>query len=323
MLLGDRETMYKVEKITFEEKEKLLSKIYSRPLHELKANLYGTCVKFFTDSREHKEMWEDNFHPMLDSIRPHARVISIKRGKGMKVRYEPVSKTVIIENCTYYGWIKSIALGLVAEFLEDFKSEHRRYSIHGSYVDFGGNGIAMIGPSGSGKTTLTYGLLLEKYANFLTDDWMFVRLANDVLVNSSEKNSYVRGNITSDWKQYARKMKDMCLKKCSGGREIVDVRMLFGEERIFERSVMGAAVLLINEKGKEAFREMEAKEAVEHLVKNDFCNPHQLSRNPGKTWGRKKFFSELFERVPVYCLNIANESPSESISRILGIIDEE
>jgi hypothetical protein len=315
--------MYKVEKITPEEKEKALSGIYSSPLHESKANIYGTCVKFFTDSKAHKELWGDNFHPMLESVRPHARVVSVKRGKGMRVRYEPVSKTAIIENCTYYGWIKSIALGLVAEFLEDFKSEHRRYSIHGSYVDFGGNGIAMVGPSGSGKTTLTYGLLLEKYANFLTDDWMFVRLANDVLVNSSEKNSYVRDNIGSDWKQYARKMKGMCLRK-DGRREMVDVRMLFGEERIFERSVMGAAVLLRNEKKeKRAFWEMEPKEAVEYLSKSDFCNPHQLSRSPRKSWARKKFFSELFERVPVYSLNIANESPAESVSRVLGIIDEE
>lgn len=314
--------MYKVRKITLEEKEKILSKIYSRPLHESKANIYGACIKFFTDSRGDKEMWEDNFHPMLEEIRPHARVISVKNGRGLRVSYEPISKTAIIENCTYYGWIKSIALGLVAEFLEDFRSEHRRYSIHGSYVDFGGNGIAMVGPSGSGKTTLTYGLLLEKYANFLTDDWMFVRLANDVLVNSSEKNSYVRANIGADWKEYSRKMKDMCLKEC-GERSIIDVRMLFGEQRIFTRSVMGALVLLKNKKGEKAFEELDSEEAVEYLVKNDFCNPHQLSRSPRKTWGRKKFFSELFEKVPVYSLNIANESPAESVSRILGIIDEE
>lgn len=314
--------MYKVERITPEEKERLLSGIYSKPLHESKANIYGACVKFFTDSREQRGMWEDNFHPMLESIRPHARVVSVKSGKGMRVRYEPVSKTVIIENCSYYGWVKSIALGLVAEFLEDFKSEHRRYSIHGSYVDFGGNGIAMVGPSGSGKTTLTYGLMLEKYANFLTDDWMFVRIANDVLVNSSEKNSCIRGNIGKDWKQYARKMKGMCLGR-DACREIVDVRMLFGEERIFERSVMGAAVLLRNEKGKEAFRELKSAEAVDYLAKGDFCNPHQLSRSPKKTWARKRFFAELFERVPVYSLNIAGESPVESVSRILGIIDEE
>ncbi|MCP4646907.1 MAG: hypothetical protein GY852_04120 [bacterium] len=315
--------MYEVRKITLEEKEKLFPKIHSKPLYECKANLYGACVKFFTDSKIHKEMWEDNFHPMLDSIRPHARVISIKTGKTLRVRYEPASKTVIIENCDYYGWIKSIALGLVAEFLEDVRSEHRRYSIHGSYVDFGGNGISLIGPSGSGKTTLTYGLMLEKYANFLTDDWMFVRLANDVLVTSSEKNSYVRDNLSSDWKKYAKILKGCKGTKDNKGRSIVDVRMLFGEERLFSRSVMGAAVLLTNEKNKPAFEELEPEEGVKYMVKSDFCNPHQLSRSPRKTWMRKSFFAELFDRVPVYKLNIANESPRESVERILGIIEEE
>ncbi|MBD3398361.1 hypothetical protein GF412_04050 [Candidatus Micrarchaeota archaeon] len=315
--------MYEVRRISMEEKEKLLPKIYSKPLFESKANIYGACVKFFTDSPEQKEMWEDNFHPMLDSIRPHARVISVQNGKDMRVSYEPVSKTVIIENCSYYGWVKSIALGVVAEFLEDVRSEHRRYSIHGSYVDFGGNGIAIIGPSGSGKTTLTYGLMLEKYTNFLTDDWMFVRLANDVLVTSSEKNSYVRDNLEKDWKQYSRLLKPCKGRKDKAGRSILDVRMLFGEERLFSRSVMGAAVILANDKKKPAFEELEPDEAAKYMEKNDFCNPHQLVRNRKKNWLRKKFFSVLFEQVPVYRLNIAGESPRESVERILGIIEEE
>ena len=196
--------------------------------------------------------------------------------------------------------------------------------MHGSYVDFGGNGIALIGPSGSGKTTLTYGLLLERFTNFLTDDWMFVRIANDVLVHSSEKNSYVRGNIGEDWKQYAQKLKTLCHKEPDyQGRHIVDVRMLFGNDRIMKSSVMGAAVLLVNNKNKPAFEELNPEDAIRYLVKNNFCNPHQLSRNSRKNWMRKQFFAELFERVPVYMLNIANETPRESVERVLGIIEEE
>ncbi|MFP3949957.1 MAG: hypothetical protein ACLFUZ_02575 [Candidatus Micrarchaeia archaeon] len=316
--------MYQVQKISLEEKEKLFSKIYSGPLHQSKANIYGTCVKFFTDSREQKEVWEDNFHPMLDSIRPHARVFSVKTGKNMRVKYEPGSKTVFIENCDYYGWVKSIALGLVAEFLEDVRSEHRRYSIHGSYVDFGGNGVAIIGPSGSGKTTLTYGLLLEEYTNFLTDDWMFVRIANDVLVYSSEKNSYIRENIDKDWKKYKKILgSGVCRKKDKAGRSIADVKMIFGDSRIRASSVMGAAILLANDEKLPPFRELDAKEAADYLKKNDFCNPHQLSKTRKKNWIRKNFFSTLFAQVPVYMLNIANETPRESVERILSIIEEE
>ncbi len=315
--------MYHVEKITVEERDRILDKIHDKPLFECKANIYGTCVKLFTDSQEYKDAWRDNFNSMSDFIRPHARVIAIENGRGMHVKYEPTSKTVIIENCDYYGWIKSIALGLVAEFMEDVKSEHRRFSIHGSYVDFGGNGVAIIGPSGSGKTTLTYGLLLEGYTNFLTDDWMFVRLANDVLVYSSERNSYIRGNIEKDWKPYAQKFKKLGkIKKDNMGRSIVDVKMLFGEDRIRENSVMGAAILLTRQKGLPAFRELDAKEAVDFMVREDFCNPHQLSRNPKKNWMRKEFFAELFDKVPVYLLNTI-ETPRESVERVLKMIEEE
>ena len=170
---------YKVKIISPEEKNKLMLRLHKEGIYERKANIHGTCVKLFTDNEQFKEMWEENFNQMPEDIRPHARVFAVGDGGKLKVLYEPLSKTVIIENCDYYGWLKSIALALVADFFEDFFSEHRRYSIHGSFVDFGGSGVAIIGPSGSGKTTLTYGLLLDDRYSFLTDDWFFVRLSKN------------------------------------------------------------------------------------------------------------------------------------------------
>ena len=87
----------------------------------------------------------------------------------MKVIYEPISKTPIILNCDYYGWVKSLALALTADFFEEYHSEHRRYSVHGSLVDKKGHGLAIMGPSGSGKTTLTYGLLESGVYNYVSD----------------------------------------------------------------------------------------------------------------------------------------------------------
>lgn len=215
---GAMGTSYKVQLINQTMKNELMEKLHDRGLFELKAAIHGTCIKFFTDNKDYKEMWEDNFEPMQDWIRPHGRIFAVS-GFGsrdltshssralveFKVLYEPQSKTVIVYGCEYYGWIKSIALALVADFLEDFTSEHRRYSVHGSFIDFGGHGLAIIGPSGSGKTTLTYGLLRGKRANFLTDDWFFVRFGNDdVLVYSSEKNSYIRADLAKTWPEYAK-----------------------------------------------------------------------------------------------------------------------
>jgi hypothetical protein len=321
--------MYEVRLITPEEKEKEVAKIYARPLFEKKADIYGTCIKLFTDNEDFYRMWCESFNPMMDEVRPHGRVIAVrgdaagvKEGGGQQpasgspeVLYEWSSKTVIIKGCDYYGWVKSIALALVAEFLEDFSSEHRRYSVHGSYVDFGGRGVGIIGPSGSGKTTLTYGLLLDKKASFLTDDWFFVRVGADVSVFSSEKNSYIRGNIEEDWKEYKGIFAKVPLKYDNKGRAVADVKMLFGEEKIKENSVMRAAVILTREPGKPPFREVKVGEALAFLQKNDFCNPHQLVRDRTKRDVRAAFFKDMLSKMPIFILNTV-EKPAESLKRL-------
>ncbi len=304
---------YNVRIISPAAKERLVGRLDRRKLYELKADIHGVCVKFFTDNPDFKEMWGENFEAMPDWIRPHARLFAIS-GPAFCVMYEPVSRTVIIRNCGYYGWVKSIALGLVAEFFEDVPSEHRRYSVHGSFVDSGGRGIALVGPPKSGKTTLTYGLLLDSNNNFLTDDWFFVRIAGkDTLVSSAEKNSYVGMDLLKNWPQLAGKLKG--LKPDGRDRAVIDVKRLFGEERIRKGSTLSLVVLLMREKGKPAIRRLSGKEAVAFMVANDFCNPHQLVRTAAKIAGRKKFFAELFGRVPAYLLNTI-ETPQESLERI-------
>lgn len=308
---------YPVKLINQKEKEKLMGKYHALGLYESKANIYGTCVKFFTDSKEFRKMWLDNFDEMPDSIRPHARLFAVCDGKKLEVLYEPVSKTAIVKNCNYYGWIKSIALALVADFMEDFTSEHRRYSIHGSFVEKEGRGIAIVGIPGSGKTTLTYGLLLDKKFNFLTDDWFFVRFAdNEIPVFSSEKNSYVRSDLAKVWPQLKSKLTG--LKMDNMDRTIIDVKKLFGGERVRKESTLSLFVILTREKGKPPIKKLSKKEALDFMMRNDFCNPHQMVRSRIRIEQRKKFFSELFEKIPVYLLNTI-ETPQESLARITDL----
>jgi len=310
---------YKVRIISPAAKERMMGHFHCKGLYELKANIHGTCVKFFTDNKDFKEMWEENFEPMPDGIRPHARIFAVS-GSAFRVMYEPVSRTVIIQNCDYYGWVKSIALALVADFFEDVTSEHRRYSVHGSFVDFGGRGIAVIGPPKSGKTTLTYGLLLEERNNFLTDDWFFVRFAaKDTLIFSAEKNSYIGADLAQNWPQLSKKIQG--LGPDGRGRAIVDVKRLFGEERIRRNSTLALAVLLTREKGKPALRKLSEEEAARFMMAKDFCNPHQLIRTKAKIAGRNIFFAELFRRAPVYLLNTV-ETPQESLERLKKLVDE-
>lgn len=309
--------MYKVRIISERKKNYLMQKYYSPHLFEHKANIHGVCIKLFTDSETIADMWKKNFAEMPDWIRPHTRIFVVSDGRRLEVLYEPISKTVFIKNCDYYGWVKSIALGLVAEFMEDFLSEHRRYSVHGSFVDRKGKGVAIIGPSGSGKTTLTYGLLLDKNYNFLTDDWFFVRFFDDhTAVYSSEKNSYIRDDLAVVWPQFKDKLVN--LKLDNKNRAIIDVKHFFGEDRIVQESSLALIVLLTREKDKPPLAKLTAEKAIRFMTKNDFCNPHQLLRTKKKMATRRAFFLNLFRKAPVYLLNTI-ETPQQSLARLVKL----
>ncbi len=307
---------YEVEIISPEKKEEIFQELVVKVEFERKANIHGACVKLLTDNSNFKEEWEDNFKFMNEDIRPHAKIFAIEDGGKLHVMYEPISNTCIIKNCDYYGWIKSIALAAVSDFFEDYYSVHRRYSVHGSVVDYMGHAIAIIGPPGTGKTTLTYGLLQNYDFNYISDDWFFTRLFdNAAVIYSSEKNSYIRDDIAEVWKGFAAEVNKVKLD--TKGRGIADVNTLFGG-RIRESSTLKTVVLIERDLNKLVFQKLDASAAVNFMVEKDFCNPHQLIRNDRKFRLRKNFFMEVFSKLDVYLLNTI-ETPEESLNRIKNL----
>jgi len=307
---------YKVEIITPEEKEGMFDELVASIRYERKANIHGACVKLLTDNPDFKEEWEDNFKFMNEDIRPHAKVFSIEDGNQLRVKYEPISKTCIIKNCDYYGWIKSIALAVISDFFEEYHSVHRRYSVHGSTVDYNGHAIAIIGPPGTGKSTLTYGLLENENFNYISDDWFFTRLfKNSSVIYASEKNSYIRDDIINVWKCFSDELKRVKLD--SRGRGLADVNTLF-KGRTRESSTLQTVVLLERDKDHPPFIKLEVNEALNFMIKKDFCNPHQLIRNERKFNLRKNFFMEVFSKLDVYLLNTI-ETPEVSLKRIKNL----
>lgn len=307
---------YVVEIITPEKKDALFNEVVMKVKFERKANIHGACVKLLTDNHDFKEEWEDNFKFMNEDIRPHAKIFSIEDGGKLEVMYEPISKTCIVENTDYYGWIKSIALAAISDFFEEYHSVHRRYSVHGSVVDYYGHGMAIIGPPGTGKTTLTYGLLQKDEFNYISDDWFFTRLfESGVVVYASEKNSYIRDDIAKVWKSLAPLVNQVKLDPYQRG--IADVNTLF-KERVRDSSTLKSVVLLERTPKNPPFKEVDAKEALQFMLEKDFCNPHQLVRNERKFSLRKSFFQELFSKVDVYILNTI-EKPAQSLKRIVDV----
>jgi hypothetical protein len=287
---------------------------------ENKAELVGCCIKLITDNKSFKEMWQDNFKAISEFIRPHGRIFALEDPsyEGMRLFYEPVSKTCFLYNCSYYGHVKSLALAIAGDFLEEYHSIHSRYSVHGAAIDIFGRGLSLIAPSGTGKTTLSYGLLLDKRPRLVSDDWVYARILDDVvLCRASEKNVYIRASIQNTYPEFKRVLSGTKLDE--GGRGIIDIGDLLGGTKKADSTVMANTVFLERNPGDEVFYEMGVNEAIDYLMAHNFCNPHMLISDERKVGIRKRFFKDFFERTNIFMLNTI-ESPEESLSRLKELI---
>ena len=314
---------YAYELISPEEKDNLLRNLTQTYLHDRKASIHGICIELLTDNKEFKEMWEDNFFYMSDDVRPHGRIVAIRDEKNTAVRvlYEPASKTCFIINADYYGWVKSFALGVAADFLEEYVSIHSRFSVHGSCIDFSGRGIALIATSGAGKTTHSFGLLLMDRAKLVTDDWFFVKLTkDDVIAYGSERNSYITDDIGSFWKIFEPLVKKTKLD--TRGRGVANVEDVIGSFKRRSTTVIQKVVLIKRDPSDETIiKKLTVDEAIDYLVKNNFCNPYQMVKDERKLKLRTNFFRRMLSSTEIYLFN-TSKSIEETHAEIRKIVKD-
>lgn len=308
---------YEIELISMEEMDRLYEEFQNRFLYTRKAEIYGCCIKLLTDNEFVKDRWEDNFYTMSENIRSHGRIIVLSDETGRQyVKYEPVTKTAFLFNIGYYGWIKSIALAVAGDVLED---EHRIYHVHGAAIDINGRGVSIIAPSKTGKTTHSWGLLRLPEARLVTDDWYFVRLSSKrALAFGSEKNCYAEADIGQIWSEYKPLIERS--KFDYNGRAIVNVRWIVGDGGVVPMTSIYHIILLKRDRKDPVItRELSADEALEYLIAHDFCNPHQLVRDRRKMHIRTAFFKRLLEQSKVYLVNTV-ETPHESQEAIRKLV---
>ena len=304
---------YEVKIITPEEKDRLYEKYSCINFFSLKSEVYGCCIKLLTTSRQMKEMWEDNFYAMSENVRSHGRVVMIDLpGEGMKLLYEPVAKTAFLFNFDYYGWVKSIALAVAGDLLED---EHHIHSVHGASMDIAGHGVSLIAPSKTGKTTHSWGLLRMKDARLVTDDWYYVRpFTGRPVAYGSEKNCYIDADIGKAWPEYRELVEKAIFDKQK--RAVVNVRWIAGPGSVIPLTTLYDVILLKRDPDDRSLvTELEPKEALEYLRLNDFCNPHQLVRDKRKMAIRYEFFSKLLSNVRVHLVNTT--SPAQETQELI------
>lgn len=315
-----RVSSYNVELINPSRKDALIDEEYQESISfGRKANLAGMCIKLLTDRRDFKDMWEDNFKSMSEDIRPHGRIFALKDKGDMRVLYEPISKTCFLLGCNYYGYLKSLALSVAGDFLEEYHSIHSRYSVHGAAVDCRGIGTAIIAPPGIGKTTQAYGLLLEENVRLVADDWFYTTIVgNDVDVQGSEKNSYIRVELASDFEEYRKLLEGLSLDVY--GRAVVNIRNVLGATAMKENTTLRNVIHLKRDSSDDQIvRMMDTGEAMKFIINNDYCNPHQLVQNKRKNNLRKDFFEKLYDRTDVYLVN-TTASIKENKNQIMDII---
>jgi hypothetical protein len=310
---------YSVQLISSQEKEELYEKYEPRLLYTNKADVYGCCIKLLTEvERVHSE-WEDNFYSMSENTRSHGRLIVLKEpNQPMTVKYDAYTKTAFLVNIDYYGWIKSIALALAGDVLED---EHRIYSVHGAAIDLGGMGVSIIAPSGTGKTTHAWGLLRLPYGRLVSDDWYFVRLSSrEPLAFGSEKNCYIEADIGKIWNEYERLVDKATFDE--KGRAVVNVRWIVGPGGVIPLTTMKKIILLKREAADPSIvTSMSTDDGLQYLLQHDFCNPHQLVRDERKKALRLEFFRRYFSQTAVYLVNTTGtpEQTQREIRRVIGI----
>ncbi len=307
---------YEVTLISVRETEALAEQYSPRIRYEVKSDIYGCCIKLLTDQRALRDRWSENLYGMSQNIRSHGRlyVFDDPGKEENQVFYDPQTKTAFLINLRYYGWVKSLALSVAGDMLED---EHSIYSVHGACIDTGCGGMCILGGSGAGKTTQTYGLLRDSTVRVVSDDWFFARVfGRDILAYGSEKNFYIRADLATIWPEFQDLVSHAEFD--DAGRAVVDLRWVVGKGRILPLTTLRVMVLLKrdSEDPRDQYR-IGSDEALKTLKQNSFFNPHFLVHSALKTELRTRFFRGLLDRTAAYMVN-TTKSPEESQTIIRG-----
>ena len=311
--------VYSVNIISTAQAREAYNRCRTGQFYTSKADIYGVCIKLVTKNRLNIEMWNDNFHSMSESVRSHGMIITAEDpSRENEVDYDPITSIAILYNFDYYGWIKSIALAIVTDILED---SHGIFAVHGAALDLDGKGVCLIAPSKTGKTTQSWGLIRTNNAHLITDDWFFVRLTEGrPRIHSSEKNCYIDADIGDVWEEYTPLV--TTTKFDNKGRGIANLRWIMGQDSMVSTTSMRDVILLKRDKADgRIIIDMTAEEALDYLVEHDFCCPHQMVRDERKLELRKEFFRQFLSKCSIHMVNtvLPAKETQAKIREALGV----
>ena len=310
---------YHVSLISTEENETLYQRYLSDVRYEIKSEIYGCCIKLLCDDHILRDTWEDNFYSMSQNVRSHGRLFVFKDPSYPPdtVLYDPHAKTVFLFNVLYYGWIKSIALSLTGDILED---EHGIWSVHGACLDIEGKGVGIVGSPGAGKTTQIYGLLTNPRTRMISDDWFFFRVyGDDIHAYGSEKNFYIQEELATIWKEYGGLVPADTYDP--DGRAVADVRWVIGKGRILPLTTIKTLIILKRDPADpNVAQSLDPEVALKLFSENNYFNPHLLVQGTFKTRLRDRYIGDLVSRTQCYSVNTTG-TPQKTQKLIRSLAD--
>ncbi len=282
---------------------------------EWNANINGIVIQLRTNVPHLYDFWVENWYPaQLESdLEPHGIIYAVDGvpGRTPYGYFNPDMKTAILFNTTYYGQVRSWALAMVA------LASERLLDIHGvraACLDYNGRALALIGPKGMKRGSTFMRLLEDDQANFLTNDWIFVRYRGDeAIADAPERKFYVKTSIVKTFPRYARifdrskcenvattradwtNMKELgdecpldlgepyCYWGSEDSRAMVDPAWIHGPHRYVKRSRLDAVALLCWEPNTPAVEKLSAENALNFITEGKYRLPSDAGMTPYKT----------------------------------------
>ena len=308
---------YTITLISTDEKERLMEEHLPKVRYEIKSDLYGCCIKLMTDDHATKDTWENNFYSTSQNIRSHGRLLIFKNDAYAPdtVLFDPLSRTAFLFNFSYYGWIKSIALSLAGDILED---HHGIYSVHGACVDIDGKGLCIIGAPRPERQRRRTGCYRTGIPGSLQTTGSFQGYMGRIsLPTSSEKNFYIGEDLGTIWKEFGGLVPDGEFDH--DGRAVADIRWVIGKGRILPMTTLKTIIVLKRDPADITIsRTLDPESGLKLFAENNYFNPHLLVRNPFKERIRNRYVAELLDRTTVYQVNTTG-TPAETQKMIRSL----